>query len=170
MELELRRAFLGYRQRPTLALFQRLAQEAAQAHEERESELKELSRQLDEALAALRESEALIVAEQERQQVALARLEELARRGRDAVEATESALAVEAAAMLARLAQREMLLAKRRRQLHSLRDDVEDAVARVVRELEEPAAVPAPAEAVAESGTAGAVVPEERLTQEKAGA
>ncbi len=170
MEHELRRALIGYRRRPTQTLFDLLVAEADRLREERESELEELSRQLDGALAALRETEALIAAEQEREQVILARLEELARRGRDAVSATESAIAGEAAAMLARLAQREMMLAKRRRQLYGLRDDVEDAVARVVRELEGLAPEPAPAEVAAEAGATGSAEPEEDLTREKAGA
>ena len=171
MELALRRALIGYRRGPTVTLFQTLEQDAVSAQRAFDQEMQDLSRRLDEAMAELRETEALIAAEQERQQVVLALLDELARRGAAAVEAAKSSMAAEEAAILGRIAQREMRLARRRQVLYGLRDDVEAAVRQALGELEPQAGQEAAHETgMAPDAAAGPEPEADFLTTKRAGA
>jgi len=135
MELALRRALMGYRRRATLALFQTLEQESLAAREAQDRALREISVQLDDALRTLHETEATIAAEQEQQQVLLALLDELALRGVQVLESAKSALGEQESVLLREIAHRELVLAHRRQILYGLRDDVEAAVRRALREI-----------------------------------
>ena len=173
MEVALRRALLGYRRRPTVALFEALEREAAAAQEVREHQLRELSSQFDAAAQALRDAEALVAAEQEQQQVLLALLDELGARGIQMLEQAKDAFGEEEAALLGEITRRELALAHRRQLLHALRDDVAAAVRRTLTQIEESPEPEGPGQAEPEAEAATPLPVrsgEEATRQEKAGA
>ncbi len=174
MELALRRAFLGYRRRPTVALFEALERETLAAQEAREQQLRELSSQFDAAAQALRDAEALVAAEQEQQQVLLALLDEFGARGIEMLESAKTAFGEDEAALLGEIARRELALAHRRQLLHALRDDVAAAVRRTLTQIEASPEPAEPRQAKPEAAPATALLPDqtgqEATRQEKAGA
>ena len=126
MELPLRRAFIGYCRRPTLALLESMDQEIASAQSERDERLADM----------LRHPESLVAREQEEQRVLLALFDELAARGVQVVDEAKAEFAQREAIVLAEIARREMLLGQRRQQLRALRDDVGDAAERAILAIE----------------------------------
>ncbi len=174
MELALRRALIGYRRRPTFALFETLEREALAAQEARERQLTELSNQFNAAAQALRDAEALVAAEQEQRQILLALLDELGARGMQMLQSAKAAFGEEEAALLGEIARRELALAHRRQMLHVLRDDVAAAVRRALTQIETLPVAEEPGQAEREAAPATAPLPEqtgeEATRQEKAGA
>lgn len=170
VELALRRALIGYRRRPTVALFEGMEQESRAAQQARETELQELSSQLDAAMKALRETEALISAEQEQQQVLLALLEELATRGVQVLESARAAFGEREATILGEIARRELALAHRRHLLYALRDDLGAAVRRAMQEIEDPGAEDRLRDTAAPTPLPAAQAADEALRQKRAGA
>ncbi len=172
MELALRKAIIGYRRRPTVALFKELEQGTAAAQVARERQLQELSGQFDAAQHALRDVEALVAAEQEQQQVLLALLDELGARGMQLLDDAKVAFGEDEATLLSQIARRELALAHRRHLLHALRDDVEAAVRRALLDVETPSLEDARVEAEAVPATTPLVdkTEDEATRQKRAGA
>jgi len=162
VDVTVRRAFVGYRVAPTLALFEALEQEAKAAKEQRDAELRAVSKRLDEAMSTLREAEGQFALEQESQRVLLALLDELGVQGARDVESAKTAFADEEANLLGRIAQREIVLGQRRRLLQTLQGQIaatiEDALAQIEsaeRDEDKDRDKPDPAEPAPERGESG---------------